>query len=415
MDKHIAIITMGVKLGDETMGYTRFLTIAQMLATAGFDVDLITSSFQHWHKQQRDVGSYQYRQYDFNTVFIEEPGYQRNIDLARIRSHHLAALSLRRHFEQSAPYDLVFFEIPPNDVARVATQYALEHGIPAVADVNDLWPEAMRMKLDIPVLSDLLFYPFVRDARFVYRNISAVVGTSDEYAARPFQDRPRDIESLTVYVGNDLAQFDAGAMLDGRAALASDPVAGQVVTDRSFIVSYAGTLGASYDLSTLVQAAALLKQRGRTDIVVLVVGDGPDRQKLESLASSLDANCLFLGYRSYEDMASLLATSDVLVNSLVLKAPQSIINKIPDYLAAAKPIINTGSSPELRELVAGNQVGINIPAEDTGALADAICSLQDDPKLRQQMGANARCLAVTSFDRATSYQPIVDLVTRLTT
>ena len=43
----IAVVTMGVKLGDETRGYTRFRVLSEMLVEQGFDVDLITSSFQH--------------------------------------------------------------------------------------------------------------------------------------------------------------------------------------------------------------------------------------------------------------------------------------------------------------------------------------------------------------------------------
>ncbi|MFR6162345.1 MAG: hypothetical protein ACLUJR_04505 [Mediterraneibacter gnavus] len=36
-----------------------------------------------------------------------------------------------------------------------------------MADVNDLWPEAMRMVFDIPIVSDLLFYP-LKGCRKVY-------------------------------------------------------------------------------------------------------------------------------------------------------------------------------------------------------------------------------------------------------
>ena len=49
--KRLAIVTMGVKLGDETRGYTRFRKLSEMLVAHGFEVDLITSSFQHWDKQ----------------------------------------------------------------------------------------------------------------------------------------------------------------------------------------------------------------------------------------------------------------------------------------------------------------------------------------------------------------------------
>ena len=62
-------------------------------------------------------------------------------------------------------------------------------GIPFVADINDLWPEAMRMVVDVPVVSDVAFYPFSRDAKRVYQLLAGAVGTSDEYAARPAKDR----------------------------------------------------------------------------------------------------------------------------------------------------------------------------------------------------------------------------------
>ena len=46
------------------------------------------------------------------------------------------------------------------------------------------------------------------------------------------------------------------------------------------------------------------------------------------------------------------------------KAPQSIVTKIGDYLAAGKPIINTLASPEFRKKVEHDGLGRNIIAED---------------------------------------------------
>ena len=51
----IAVVTMGVRLNDEK-GYTRFRYICEFLADAGYQVDLITTTFQHWEKAQRDSG-----------------------------------------------------------------------------------------------------------------------------------------------------------------------------------------------------------------------------------------------------------------------------------------------------------------------------------------------------------------------
>lgn len=121
----LAVVTMGVKLGDETRGYTRFRKIAEMLAAAGFEVDLITSSFQHWEKAQRDKTKECYRGLPYNVVFIDEPGYQRNLDLKRIHSHKIAARNLAAHFASDPwGYKLIYAEIPPNDVALVCAEAA---------------------------------------------------------------------------------------------------------------------------------------------------------------------------------------------------------------------------------------------------------------------------------------------------
>ena len=200
----------------------------------GFEVDLITSSFQHWEKAQRDCSKACYRGLPYRVVFVEEPGYAKNLDLQRIRSHRVAARNLRAHFErESDSYDLIYAEIPPNDVARVCAEAAAAHGVPFVADINDLWPEAMRMVVDIPVLSDVVFYPFARDARRVYQLLSGAVGTSDEDAARPAKDRERPYPHVTVYVGNDVSAFDEGAR---RTQTGSSKPEGEVWA------TYAGTL-----------------------------------------------------------------------------------------------------------------------------------------------------------------------------
>lgn len=410
---------MGVKLGDETRGYTRFRFLSELLAREGFAVDLITSSFQHWEKAQRDCSKACYQDLPYRVVFIDEPGYTKNLDLGRILSHRVAAKNLRAHFERTAgTYDLIYAEIPPNDVARACAEAANALHIPFVADINDLWPEAMRMVVDVPVVSDLAFYPFARDAERVYQLLAAAVGTSDEYAARPAKDREKPYPRATVYVGNDLASFDAGAR--EHAADVNKP-AGELW------VTYAGTLGASYDVITLVEAADLLERKRLTQaaakgadpalalppVRVKVLGDGPDREKLEARAAELDAPVDFLGYTAYDLMAAYLCASDITVNSLVTSAAQSIVTKIGDYLASGNPMINTGSSPEFRAKVTSDGFGVNVEAEDAQALADAIEKLAEHASLRKIMGAKARAVAENEFDQPRAYREIVDLLRTL--
>ena len=407
--KRIAVVTQGVKLGDETRGYTRFRFIAQALSEAGFEVDLITSTFQHWDKAQRDTTQACYQNLPYRIRFVHEPGYKRNLDLARINSHRVFAGNLRRFLESrfaSNPhaYDLIYSEIPPNDMARVCAEVAHSHGIPYVADINDLWPEAMRMAVNVPIVSDVAFAPFARDAKRVYDLIAAAVGTSDEYANQPSKYRNENYRRITVYVGNELAKFDAGAA--ERASEVSKP-------EGEIWAIYAGTLGASYDIATLIDAA-LIAARAKSHIRVKVLGDGPDRAKLEEKAAQSGAPVDFVGYAPYDLMAAYLKASDITVNSLVKSAPQSIITKIGDYLAAGIPMINTGSSPEFRAKVKADGFGINVEAEDANVLSAALLELAGNPERRADMGAIARRIAEEQFDQPTAYQVIVELIRELT-
>ncbi len=401
--KRIAVVTMGVKLGDETRGYTRFRYLSELLVREGFEVDLITSSFQHWNKAPRDCTRACYQGLPYRIVFINEPGYTKNLDLQRISSHRIAAKNLRNHFDETAGrYDLIYAEIPPNDVARVCAESAQSMNIPFVADINDLWPEAMRMVVNIPLISTAAFYPFSRDAKIVYQLLSGAVGTSDEYADRPKQDRKESYPQATVYVGNDLAAFDKGARKNMQAI---------AKPQGELWITYAGTLGASYDLATLIKAAALVQEKDLgCNIRVKILGDGPDRANLETLAKESHAPVDFLGYQDYDNMAAYLCASDVTINSLVKSAVQSIVTKIGDYLASGNPMINTGSSPEFRAKVIEDGFGINVEAEDPQALAQAIEDLVAYPLVRKEMGMRGRAIAENEFDQPQAYLKIVELL-----
>lgn len=400
----VAVITMGVKLDGEK-GYTRFRYLCEFLVKKGYEVDLITTTFQHWEKKQRDLESVDQKSYPFGIKFIYEPGYRKNIDLRRVRSHKIAAENLRKLLEKEGDYDLIYVEIPPNDVALAAAEYAHRNKIPFVADVNDLWPEAMRMVLDIPIVSDLLFYPLKRDAEKVYSLTSGVIGTSDEYRDRPFLNQKRDVLKETVYVGNEISVFDR------EAERHADEVQKE---DGTFWVTYAGTIGTSYDIRTMVLAAEELMKQGKTKIRFQILGDGPTREMLENLAKERKIqNVKFTGYVPYEQMAAYLVKSDVLINSFVRKAPQSIVTKIGDYLAAGKPMINTCMSPEFRKKVEQDGFGNNIEPEDVRELVNAVEWMYENEAERNDMGNRARKIAEEQFDRPVSYGKIEAMISSL--
>ena len=383
--KRIAIVAGDIAMPGEK-GLDRLRFLADFLCDRGFDVEIVTADFQHWIKRFRTAEEMAEakKRAKCKVTFLHEDGYKRNIEPKRIFSYRTLAKNTYRYL-CTQTYDLIYALIPDNYLCLTAGRYAKERGIPFIIDVEDLWPEAMRMVLDVPVLSDALFSYFTVCAKKAYALADGIVGSSDEYRDEPLKYGVKIADSVTVYVGNDLAAFDAGAAEN--AAAVTKP-------EGEFWVSYAGTLGASYDIATLLRAGAILQnERGRKDIRIKILGDGPQRAEFEAAGAAAGADASFEGYLPYPVMCAWLKASDLTVNSLVRKAPQSIVSKIGDYLAAGIPMINTGMNPEFRKKTTADGFGVNVEPEDPAALADAIEKLYLDPARRAEMGATARRLA----------------------
>ncbi|QWT18123.1 glycosyltransferase [Collinsella sp. zg1085] len=401
--KKIAIVSADAKLGSELKGATRYVYLAERLSAAGYQVDFITASFQHWEKRQRDVSHTDYQAHSFNLVFLDEPSYPNNMCVQRIWAHHVLARRVAAYFKTHTDYNLIYCQIPPNDVTRAAGRAAHRLHIPFVVDVNDVWPEAFEIAFSVPVLSRVLFAPFAAQARAAYQLANAVVGTSEEYTHRAFQDRAEDIPKRTVYVGNDLAVFDAGA---------AQYAASVIKPDDEFWVSYAGNISKLYDLSTLVLASVKAASEV-PGLKVKLLGDGPTRAELEALIGESGAPAECLGYMPYEQMAAYLVASDVVVNSLVAHAPQSVPTKIGDYLASGSVLVNTSLSPEFCAKVTADGFGVNVYPGDVDALARVLVNVARDDAARARMSTCARHVAEAEFDRASSYTTIVELIDEL--
>lgn len=401
--KRIAVVATSAAIGKEK-GLNRMFYLAELLARNGFSVDFITSDFQHWTKSHRKINDSKFHEFDCNIIFLHELGYKKNVDPMRVLSHYIFANNLKKYLKNST-YDLVYSDLPDNHVSAVCAKYAKKNGIPYVADVEDLWPKAMKMAFNIPIVSNILFSYFSHDAKITYKYASAIVGSSDTYRDDSLNYGIVKDKKITVYVGNDLKAFDNGVKLN------YDKIE---KNDNEFWVTYAGTLGTSYDIKTLIASAAELYSLGEKDVRIMILGDGPLRAEFEKYAGSLNGNVIFTGYQAFDYMAAYLAKSDVVVNSVKKNAPQSIVSKIGDYLASGKPMINTCVDIEFWKKVEKDGFGVNVEPENVSALVDTILYLKNNNNMCKDMGMKARAIAEHEFDRSKAFMKIYELVKELT-
>jgi glycosyltransferase involved in cell wall biosynthesis len=123
--------------------------------------------------------------------------------------------------------------------------------------------------------------------------------------------------------------------------------------------------------------------------VLLIVGDGPHRDHLQSIAGE---GVVFAGSR--EDVPEILRGSTLaLLPSLTEALPTALIEAAASGLAAVATSV--GGTPETVE---HERTGLLVPAGDAEALARAVITLLLDEEQRAQYGSAARVLAEQRFN-----------------
>ena len=404
--KKIAIVSLGYFWTPVESGPTRFFDIAKTFCNSGYDVEVITTDFQHFDKKPRNKEKISAENYPFKITFIPTPEYKKNVDIRRVLSNISAAKNVKKYLsEHIKEYDAVYCSIPANNVAAEVSKICKENLVPCVIDIEDLWPEAMAMIVKNKFIGNVIFHSFYRDAEIAYKNASGIIGTSEDYADRAFKNQNLNIPKDTIYVGCNLDDFDSGV------SKFSDEIH---KPENEFWLTYAGSISTSYDIKTLILAAEQLIKQGHKDIKIKILGTGSLKEELENLTKENNIeNVQFCGFTPYQKMAAFLSKSDIVINSFVKGAPQSIVNKVGDYLASGKAMINTLENPVFCKLVDKYKVGVNIEPENIDILSKTILRLKENNSERTEMGTNARHLAETEFDRKVSYLRIVDMIEKV--
>ena len=374
----------------------RFLYLAKELAKKN-DVEIVTSSFCHEKKIHRSKAE---KEWTFKITFLEEPGYKKNVCLKRFYSHFKWGRKLKNYLNNRKKPDVIYCAIPSLTGPRYAMKYCKKNNVRYIVDVQDLWPESFQMVINVPVISNMFFYPFKIFANSIYKQADAVVAVSKTYVERVLSVNKSVTEGLPVFLGTNIDEFDSNIKPNNFLSKNSDEI----------WLAYCGTLGTSYDISCVIDALALLKSRKCVVPKFIVMGDGPYKEKFEAYANEQKIDALFLGRVPYNRMCSILSQCDITINPIVGSSVASIINKHADYAASGLPVINTQNSNEYKALVDLYRMGINVESGNKIKVATAIQKLCDDSNLRIRLGTGARKCAMQQFDRKTTYKKIINLI-----
>lgn len=400
--KRILIVNSAIYLPGEG-GYKRSMYLFDMMTTKGYDVSFLTSDFNHYNKRKRDIETFRKEYPNYSKIhFILVPEYKKNISIGRYYSEKVWSKSasswLKQHIDE---FDVVYANMPDIDTILRMAKICKINRVKLIIDIRDLRPESFKVVVKNEFLYNIIFYGMKKKADRAYACADELVAVSEEYLTRALRVNTKSKNPIVVYIGAPLKKFHEGVA----------KYAGSIIKPENEIwVTYVGTLGSSYDIKTLICAAEKAHEID-SRVKLKILGQGPEENDFKNYSREINAeNTEFLGFMDYERMAAFLDKSDITVNAIKRNGSQSIINKIADYFAAGKPILNGCASNEMISLVKNYHVGFNYIPENVDSLVDGIKYLLTHPELCIIYGAKALELSKKKFDRERSYLEILKCI-----
>jgi glycosyltransferase involved in cell wall biosynthesis len=145
----------------------------------------------------------------------------------------------------------------------------------------------------------------------------------------------------------------------------------------------------------LLRAARALRDRGMT-VEVELIGDGPERGALESLARELGVAVVFRGYLPFSAVQTAMSQATILVHPSD-GLGDGLPNVLREAMAVGTPVIASRVAG-IPEALDDGRCGTLVPPKDVPALAEAIHALLSDAELRRRHAMLGRRRTEELFD-----------------
>lgn len=304
--------------------------------------------------------------------------------------------------------DVIIATSPQLLVGLAGWWLAFVRQIPFVFEVRDLWPESL-IAVGVGHEDSLLHRSLAKLAGFLYERADLVVVVTPAF--RKYLIARWRVPAEKIAVVENGVEAD---VFRPQPEPADSALRRELAAEGKFLVCYVGTIGMAHGLETLLDAAAqLLKQR--PDVLFLLVGEGAEKARIQSLAESRRlTNVRFLDQQPRERIPAFISASDVCL--VLLKKTDVFKTVIPtkmlEFMSCARPVI-VGVEGQARQIVEEANSGIAIEPENACALAKAISRLSDDPALRLALGENGRRHIAKYFSRGEAAREFIGFLQQL--
>lgn len=376
-------------IGPSMVGSSRQFDFASELIKSGNKVTIFAASFGHSGREQvklRDGESRRIEKVDgVSFIWLRTPPYLGNDWRRAFNMLSFFFQVLLYGLKSKEKIDIILASSPHPLTVLAGYLIGKVKKVPFIFEVRDLWPQTF---IDVggysrnqPIVVSLKLLE-----RFLYINANKVITLLPRSADYITTKGVRD--DKIVYIPNGIRpdlynNKDADLPLDLATAIS------RWKAQDKFLIGYTGAHGMVDVLTTILDAAELLRKQGDTKINFLLIGQGSEKGKLIQMAKDLDLiNVFFFEPVPKTSLPSLLNVMDAVVitkkKSGLYKYGISFL-KIFDYMMSSKPIIWAVDS--VNNPVSDAKCGISIPPENPEELMNAILKLADMSALeRERMG-----------------------------
>ena len=260
-------------------------------------------------------------------------------------------------------------------------------------EIRDIWPEsittvgAMKKGVVIRFLEVM--------EKWMYQSASWIVAVGEGYKQKVIARAPTTSNRISVITnGVDLTLFhseDKDHYFQSQWGL-----------NGKFVCAYVGTIGMAHGLEVVLRAAVIAKTRHDSSIKYLLVGDGAEKCRLQSLsqAQGLSDWIVFTGRLPKEEMSRVLSNSDcLLVHLKKSELFESVIpSKIFEAMAVGKPILMAVRG-EAAEIVQASGSGLDLQPESEEEIDAAVQKLNSDPHFYQSLCDKGRSFVEDHYSR----------------
>jgi colanic acid biosynthesis glycosyl transferase WcaI len=392
------VLVLGINYAPERTSVAPFTTgLCEHLAASGHTVNVVTAFpyYPEWRVWDGYRGSL-YRREVIRGVNVHRVAHYVPQKPSRLLERLAYDLSFTLNSFLAALFcgdcDVIYCSCPPPTLALAAYFLSFIRGAPYAIKLTDLATDAA---LATGIMKPGLAIRMGRALEtFTCRKARAVICLCQGFIDR-LKERGVDEEKLLLI--SDWGDTDNL----GPSHAATTFRAATNLPERDFLVFHTGNMGKKQKLMNLVDAAEV--SRATPGLGWVVVGQGEDRQRLQSAISSRSlANIRLLPLQPAETLRDMYASADVLVLNQAAAVEDAVIpSKLLTYMAAGKPIVAAVSekSEAARQILRAN-CGVVVAPENPGVLVDAVLLLRNDPSLCREYGANARLCAETQFTKA---------------